>query len=85
MWGFAVANIAFLCRPIGIEARSKTRGGRDALCSLPDINDQPGWAIGWLESACDEVFYIAAVLVAAIPADKQYAASESYEYVSQNF
>jgi hypothetical protein len=38
----------------------------DALWSLSNVNDQSGWAIGWGESARDNVFYIPAILVAGV-------------------
>ena len=52
--------------------RDRRKGAEwsDVLWSLSDIYDQSRWAIGRGESACDEVFHIAAILVAVIPADK---------------
>lgn len=53
---------------IGIDERGANWG--DVLWSLSYIDNQSRWAIEWGEGACDELFHITAVLVAAIPADE---------------
>jgi hypothetical protein len=52
------------------DRRKGTEMGDDILCSLSDVDDQPEWTIGRGESAFDKVLHVAAILVAAKPADK---------------